>query len=62
MKEMIKSRTTKRVSDEAAKELNNDLENHGYDIGLKAKEYAEKDGRKTVRGEDIRKAIKEKEE
>ncbi|MFP4038819.1 MAG: histone [Candidatus Nanohaloarchaea archaeon] len=57
MKEFIKTQTEKRVSKEAAKELNDDLEGRGLEIGEKAVEIAENKGRVTVRAEDIREAL-----
>lgn len=57
MKETIKKQTDKRVSEDAARELSKDLENHGEEVTQKAIEHAEADDRVTVRAEDIRKAL-----
>jgi histone H3/H4 len=58
MKEMIKSQGDKRVSEDSAKELREKLEMFAGDIAEEAKAVAEEDGRKTVRGEDIREALR----
>lgn len=53
----LKTATDKRVSRDASIELNKDLEKYGAEISGLANEYAEDDGRVTVRAGDIRKAI-----
>jgi histone H3/H4 len=58
MKEMIKSQGDKRVSEESAEELREILETFAGDIAEEAIAVAREDGRKTVRAEDIREALK----
>ena len=55
---LIRRGGAERVSKAAAKELANLLEDYAVEISKKALEYAYEDNRKTVRKEDIRKAIK----
>lgn len=56
---VIKSETDKRVSEDAAVELLQDLEGYGRDVTVKAQEIAEHAGRKTVRGSDVKEAIRQ---
>lgn len=58
MKEMIKSQGDKRVSEESAEELRTILETFAGDIAEEAIAVAREDDRKTVRAEDIRKALR----
>lgn len=58
MKEMIKSQGDKRVSEESAEELRTILETFSGDIAEEGIAIANEDGRKTVRAEDIRKALR----
>lgn len=58
MKEMIKSQGDKRVSEDAADELRQILEMFAGDVAEEAIAVANEDGRKTVRSEDIREALK----
>lgn len=58
MKEVIKSKTSKRVSENASTELGNVLEMFAGDVAEEAKAIAEEAGRKTVRREDIKQALK----
>lgn len=53
MKRKIKGETNKRVSEPAAEELGEELDEYGQKIAEKAIKVAEEDGRKTVRGTDI---------
>jgi histone H3/H4 len=59
MKEVIKSASDKRVSRDAANELNDELEIYGEDVAERAIKIADERGRKTVRQNDIRDAINE---
>lgn len=58
MKDLIKSETSKRVSKGAAEELREVLETYAGDISEQAIKVAKDDGRKTVRGEDVRNALR----
>jgi histone H3/H4 len=58
MKEMIKSQGDKRVSEDSAEELREILEMFAGDIAEEAIAVAHEDDRKTVRAEDIRKALR----
>lgn len=55
---LIRKGGAERVSRAAAKELARLLEEHAVEIAKKALEYAYQENRKTVRKEDIEKAIK----
>jgi histone H3/H4 len=57
MKEIIKDQGDKRVSQDSAEELRAVLERFAGDVSEEAIALARKDGRKTVRAEDIRKAL-----
>lgn len=57
MKELIKSQGDKRVSEDSAQELGTVLERFAGDVAEEAIAVAREDGRKTVRAEDIRKAL-----
>lgn len=57
MKEIMKSQGDKRVSEDSADELRNILEMFAGDVSEEAIAIAKEDGRKTVRAEDIRKAL-----
>ncbi len=58
MKEMIKNQGDKRVSEDSAEELGNVLEMFAGDVAEEAVGIAEDDGRKTVRAEDIKEALR----
>ena len=58
MKEMVKNQGDKRVSEDAAEELGQILELFAGDLAEESVAVAEEDGRKTVRGEDVKKALK----
>jgi histone H3/H4 len=58
MKDVIKSKTSKRVSENASTELGNVLEMFAGDVAEEAQALAEEAGRKTVRREDIKQALK----
>jgi len=58
MKEMIKAQGDKRVSEDSAEELREILEMFAGDIAEEAIAVAREDDRKTVRAEDIRKALR----
>lgn len=57
MKETIKKQTSKRVSEDAADGLGQILETFAGDVAEEARAIAEENGRKTVRREDVRKAL-----
>jgi len=57
MKEMLKEEGDKRVSQEAAESLGKILELFAGDIAEEAIAIAERDGRQTVRAEDVREAL-----
>jgi len=59
---LLKNHTNKRVSEDAADNLVEILEENGLEIAEQAKEFAEAAGRKTVRKEDIRRAVRSLEE
>ena len=59
MKEVFKEETDKRVSEESAHKLADILETYGGQIAEKAIKIAEEKGRRTVRAEDIREAMKD---
>ena len=57
-KRIIKNQTGKRVSKDAAIQLNEEMEQKGKEISEKANELANRDDRKTVRAGDIRTALR----
>ncbi len=56
---IIRKAGAERVSGEASELLAEVLEDHGKEIATRANELAEHAGRKTVKREDIRMAVKE---
>ncbi|MBC5792878.1 MAG: NFYB/HAP3 family transcription factor subunit [Nanohaloarchaea archaeon] len=58
MKEMIKEQGDKRVSRDSAEEMREILEMFAGDVSEEAIAIADEDSRKTVRAEDVRKALK----
>ena len=58
MKEMIKNQGDKRVSEDSAEKLGNVLETFAGDVAEEAVAVAQEKGRKTVRAEDIKKALR----
>ncbi|WP_414837717.1 histone [Candidatus Nanosalina sp. VS9-1] len=58
MKEMIKSQGDKRVSEDSAEKLGNVLETFAGDVAEEAVAVAKENGRKTVRAEDIKEALR----
>lgn len=58
MKEVIKAQGDKRVSERSARELGRALEMFAGDITEEAIAIAHEEGRKTVRKEDIKEALK----
>lgn len=58
MKEMIKNQGNKRVSEEAAEELGKVLEMFAGDLAEESVAVARDSGRKTIRAEDVREALK----
>lgn len=57
IKRLIRGNCNKRVSREAAEELETELQMYGSTVSQVAQEFAEKDGRKTVRAGDIKDAL-----
>jgi histone H3/H4 len=55
---LIKNQTNQRVSIDAGKELIQEMEEYGKEIAAQAKEFADAAGRKTVREDDIRRALR----
>ncbi|NJE09850.1 archaeal histone HpkA [Thermococcus sp. MAR1] len=55
---LIRKAGAERVSEEAAKILAEYLEEYAIEVGRKSVEYARHAGRKTVKAEDIKLAIK----
>ncbi len=58
MKEMIKNEGDKRVSEDSAKKLGELLETFAGDLAEEAVAVAQEDGRKTVRAEDVKAALR----
>ena len=58
MKMIVQENTEKRVSEDSASALGEFLEEWSTDIGKDAVEIAEEKGRKTVRAEDIKQALR----
>lgn len=58
MKQVIKSNTSKRVSEDASTELGNVLEMFAGDVAEEAQALAKEAGRKTLRKGDIKQALK----
>lgn len=59
VKRILKNSGAARISDEAAVELANVLEEVGEDIAIRASKLAKHAGRKTVKAEDVVLAAKE---
>lgn len=59
LERIIRRNGAERVSKKAAKKLALILEEYGMEISRMAMKFAHENNRKTVRKEDIRKAIKE---
>ena len=58
MRQIFKSNTEKRISEDAAEELGGFLDDWAEKIGSEAVEVAESDGRSTVRAEDIKQVLR----
>lgn len=58
MKEVIKSQTDKRVAEDATTELGEILETFAGDVAEEAIAIAKHDGRKTLRAQDVKEALK----
>lgn len=58
MRQIFKSNTGKRISEDAAGELGEFLDSWAEEIGSEAVEVAEEDSRSTVRAEDIKKVLR----
>lgn len=54
VKRIIKQAGAHRVSEDAVRELRDELEAHAEERAREAKEYAEHAGRKTVQAEDVK--------
>ena len=59
MEKLLRQGGAERVSDKAKEALKNTLEEKAHDIALKAIKLANHAGRKTIKPEDIKLAIKE---
>ena len=59
MEKLLKQGGAERVSDKAKAALKNALEEIAYDIAVKSIKLADHAGRKTVKPEDIKLAVKE---
>lgn len=59
VKRILKNSGAARISDEAAVELANVLEEVGEDIAVRAAKLAKHAGRKTIKAEDVELAAKE---
>jgi len=57
MKLLLKENTSKRVSEDSAEALGEQLEEFAEEVASDSIEEAGQDGRKTVRAEDIRQAL-----
>jgi len=55
---LLKNQTDKRVSEDAGDLLVEELQEEGLEIAGQAKEFAEAAGRKTVKAEDVRRAVR----
>nr|P95669.3 RecName: Full=Archaeal histone HAN1 subunit A [Thermococcus zilligii]AAB53861.1 histone-like protein HAN1 A subunit [Thermococcus zilligii AN1] len=55
---LIRKAGAERVSEDAAKALAEYLEEYAIEVGKKATEFARHAGRKTVKAEDVRLAVK----
>lgn len=58
MKKLFGKVTNKRVSEDSARELGQELDDFASEVSKEAIEVASDDGRKTVRSGDIRQAVK----
>lgn len=58
MRQIFKSNTGKRVSEDAAKELGQFLDNWAEEVGEEAVEIAAENDRATVRAEDISQVLR----
>ena len=58
MRKILERNTEKRISDDAADELGAYLDQWASEVGKQAREVSEKDGRSTVRAEDIREVLR----
>jgi histone H3/H4 len=54
VKRIIKQAGAHRVSEDAVRELRDELESHAEDRAREAKSFAEHAGRKTVQAEDVK--------
>ena len=58
MEKLLKKCGAPRVSEDAKEAMKEVLENYGEDIGQKAVRIAQHSGRKTIKGTDIKLAVK----
>lgn len=57
---LLKNETGRRVSQEAAEELIEALEDEGKELAREARRFAEHADRKTIQREDVRQAVRRK--
>ncbi|MFB6209128.1 MAG: histone [Candidatus Nanohaloarchaea archaeon] len=62
MKQLLKQNTEKRVSEEAAGELGDFLDDWATGVGEESVEVAAEDDRQTVRAEDIREVLRRRQD
>ena len=58
MEKLLKKCGAQRVSEDAKEAMKDILENYGEELGQKAVRIAQHSGRKTVKGSDIKLAVK----
>lgn len=58
MKRILSNNSGKRISENAASALGEDVEDYGNSVALKAVKIAERDNRITVKRKDIKEAVK----
>lgn len=56
---LIQNQTNQRVSEDAAVELIEYLENKGQEVAEQAQKYADHAGRKTIQHKDVRQAVRD---
>lgn len=59
MKNLFRRVTNKRISEDSARELGQELDEYASEVSGQALQIAHEDDRKTVRGSDIREAVKQ---
>ena len=58
MEKLLKKCGASRVSEDAKEAMKEILENYGEDVGARAIKLAQHSGRKTIKGSDIKLAVK----